>query len=69
MGRRTWGGRNEGEGKGGQFRYGRIWGRKTEGQEFESSCVAVEEWELGIAMRKSQMLGNQEVPRTLQEGL
>ena len=42
---RTWegerGGREEGKGEGGQFRYGRRWGRSTEGQEFERRYVAV----------------------------
>lgn len=38
-------GRERGGGgkKGGQFRYGRSWGRSREGQEFESKCVAVGE--------------------------
>jgi hypothetical protein len=40
--------------------------RSTEGQEFESRCVAVEEGKLVIATRKSQMPGTQEVPRTQQ---
>lgn len=58
----------EGEGKGGQFRYGRRWGRHREAQEFESRCVVVGEEELGVATSKSQMPGTQEVPRTQQGG-
>ena len=64
-------GRERGGGgkKGGQFRYGRSWGRSREGQEFESKCVVVREGELGVSTRKSQMPGTQEVSRTQQGGL
>jgi hypothetical protein len=48
-------------------RDGRRLGRITEGQEFEWRCVAVGDRELGVATRKSQMAGNQEVPR-IQQG-
>ena len=57
---RDMGGRKEGKEKGGGLKYRRRWGRSTETQEFERSCVAVGEGELGIATRKSQMLGTQE---------
>jgi hypothetical protein len=53
---------------GDQFRYRRRWGRSTEGQEFERRYVAVGEGELGVAIRKSQMPGTQEVPSTQQGG-
>jgi hypothetical protein len=59
----------EREGKGIQFRYGRRRGRSTEGQEFESSCEAVGEGELGVAMRKFQMPRTQEIPSSQQRGL
>jgi hypothetical protein len=59
--------REEGEGKGGDIiRCGRKLGRSTEGQEFEQRCVAVGDGELGVATRKTQMPGKQEVPRTQQ---
>jgi hypothetical protein len=54
------------EGKGGQFRYGRRWGRSTRVQEFESRCVADGEVELEVETRKSQMPETQEVLRTQQ---
>ena len=60
------GGREEGEGKGGSSDMGGDGERSTEGQEFESRCVAVGDGELGVATRKSQMPGTQEVPRTQQ---
>jgi hypothetical protein len=66
-GERDLGGREEGKGEGGQFRYGRRDRRSSEGQEFESRCVAVREGELEVA-RKSQMPGTQEVPRTQHGG-
>jgi hypothetical protein len=56
----------EGRGKRGQFRYRRRWGRSTEGQEFESRCVAVGEGELGVATRKPHVPGTQEIPRIQQ---
>jgi hypothetical protein len=42
---------------------GRIWcrrrqGRCTKGQEIEQRCVAVGDWELGVATRNYQMPGN-----------
>jgi hypothetical protein len=39
-----------------------------DGGEFKSSCVAVGNGELGVGIRKSQMPGTQEVPRTQQGG-
>jgi hypothetical protein len=60
--------REEGERKWGQFRYGRRWGRSTEGQGFETRCVVLGEGEPGLATRNSQMPGIQEVPRTQQGG-
>ena len=59
---------------GGQFKYRRRWGRRTEGQVFKSRCIAVGEGslgggELGVGTRKSQMPGTQEVPRIQQRGL
>lgn len=39
-------------------------GRCTEGQEIEQRCVAMEDSELVVANRKSQMPGNQKAPRT-----
>jgi hypothetical protein len=64
--RGIWEGERSGREKEGQFRYGRRQGRSTEGQEFESSCIAVWEGELRVATRKYQMPGTQEVPRTQQ---
>ena len=65
--------REEGREKGVQFRYGpskqRRKRRTTEGQEFESRCVVVGEGEQGVATRKSQMPGTQEVPRTQKGGI
>ena len=63
---RDMGGRKEGKEKGGGLKYRRRWGKSTEGQEFERSCVAVGDGELGIATRKSQMPRKQEAPRTQQ---
>ena len=61
------GGREEGEGnKRGRIKYGRRWRRCTEGQEIEQRCVAMGDGELGVATRKSQMPGTQEIPRTQQ---
>jgi hypothetical protein len=40
-----------------------------EGQEIEQRCVAMEDGELGIANRISQMPGKQEVPRTQQDDI
>ena len=54
--------REEGEGRGN--RCGRRVGRSTEGNDIEQKYAAVGDWELGIATRKSQMSGKQEVPRT-----
>jgi len=59
------GGREEGEGeRRGRIRYGRRWGRCTEGQKIKHRCVAMGDGELGLAIRKSQMPGKQEPPRT-----
>jgi hypothetical protein len=46
-----------------RIRYGRRWRRCTEGQEIEQRCIAMGDGELGVATRKSQMLGKQEPPR------
>ena len=54
--------------KGDWVRYQRRWERNTEGQEFERRRVEVGEGELGVAIRKSQIPGAQEVPRTQQGG-
>jgi hypothetical protein len=43
-------------------------GISTEDQEFERRRVAVGEGDLGVATRKSQMPGTQEIPRTQQGG-
>jgi hypothetical protein len=55
----------EGEDKRGQ---GQVWKkigeRSTEGQEVEQRCVAIGDGELGVATRKPQMSGKQEVPRS-----
>ena len=66
--RGMWEEERKGRKKGGQFRHGKRWGRSTEGQEFERRYVAVGEGELGVAIRKSQMPGTQEVPSTQQGG-
>jgi hypothetical protein len=61
------GGREEGEEeKESRIRYERRWEWYTQGQEFEERCVAMGDGELGVATRKSQMPGKQEVPRTPQ---
>jgi hypothetical protein len=55
-----------GEGKRGQEQ-GQVWeemGRCIEGQVIEQWCVAVGDGEFGVATRKSQMPGKQEVSRT-----
>ena len=52
--------------KRGRTRCGRRQGRSTEGQKIDL-FEAVEDGELGLATRKSQMPGNQEVPRTQQQ--
>ena len=57
------GGREEGERKRGS---GSDMG--VDGGDFQRKCVAVGEGELGIATRKFQMPGTQEVPRTQQRG-
>ena len=36
--------------------------RHSEGQKIELRCIAVKDEELGLATRKSKMLGKQEVP-------
>jgi hypothetical protein len=41
-------------------------GRRTEGQEIEWRSIAMGGGELGVATRKSQMLGKQEAPRSHQ---
>ena len=56
------GGREEKSGD--RIRCGRRRGRCTEGQEIEQTCIAMEDGELGVATRKSQMPGKQEAPRT-----
>jgi hypothetical protein len=59
------GGREVWEGKKrSRIRYGRIWRRYTEGQEIEQRCVAMGDGEVGVAIRKFQMPGKQEPPRT-----
>ena len=55
--------KRRGREKGNRIRCGRGWRRSTEGQEIEQRCVAVGDGELGVATRKSQMPGKQEVPR------
>ena len=69
-GERDLGGRKDEEGKVGasQICKDMVEGESTEGQELQSRCVAVGERELGVATRKSQMPGTQEVPRTQQGG-
>jgi hypothetical protein len=54
------GGKKEGD----RIKCGRRQGRSTEGQEFEQRYIAVGDGELGVATRKTQMPGNQEVHRT-----
>jgi hypothetical protein len=56
--------RREEEEKGGRIRYGRRQGKYTEGQEIEQGCVAMDDGELGVVNRKSQMPGKQEAPMT-----
>jgi hypothetical protein len=56
--------RGQGVGKRARIGYGRRQGRSTEGQEIELMFVAVRDGELGVATRKSQMSGEQEVSRT-----
>jgi hypothetical protein len=51
------------EEKGGRISYGRKWGRCTECQEIEQRCVAMEDGELWVAIRKSQVIGKQKSPR------
>jgi hypothetical protein len=63
------GGRQRGGKKGSQFRYWKRWGRSTEDQEFESIYITVEEGELGVVTRNSQMPRTQESPRNQQGGL
>jgi hypothetical protein len=55
--------------RGGQFRFGRRWGRNKDHKEFDSRCVVVGEGYLGVATRKSQMPGTQEIHRTQERGL
>ena len=58
-------GREEAEGeKRDRIRYGKRWRRCTEGQEIEHRCVAMGYEELQVAIRKAQMPGKQEPPRT-----
>jgi len=45
------------EEKGSRIRYGKRWGRVTEGQKTEWRFVAVGDWELGVVTGKSQMPG------------
>jgi hypothetical protein len=47
------------------IRYGRRWGRYTEGYEIEQRCVAMVGEELRVANIKFQMPGKQEASRTL----
>ena len=44
----------------------RRWRRYTEGPQIEQRSVAMGDGELGVATRKSQMLGKQEAPRSQQ---
>ena len=46
-----------------------MWEEKgmIESQEIEQRCIALTDGELGVANRKSQMLGKQEAPRTQQK--
>jgi hypothetical protein len=37
----------------------RRWRRCTDSQEIEQSCIAMEDGELGVVIRKAQMLGKQ----------
>ena len=57
----TWKGERRGRRKGGRIRHGKRWGRSTEGQKIEGRCVTVGDGELGVATRKSQMPGKQEL--------
>jgi hypothetical protein len=61
---RNLGGREKERENGGRIRYKKRWERSTEGQNIEQKYVAVEDGKLGVATRKSQMPGKQEVPRT-----
>ena len=54
----------EGEVKVSRIRCGKRLERCREGHKIEQRCIAVGDWELGIATRKSQMPGKQEAPRT-----
>lgn len=50
------GGRQEGDGrKGGRIRYAKRQERSTESQKFEEKYVSVQDGELEVASRKSQM--------------
>ena len=46
-----WKGEIEGRTKGGRIRYGKRWGRSTEGQEIEQRYVAMGDRELVVATR------------------
>ena len=59
--RERWGGK-----KGERIMCGRRLGRSSEVQEIEMRCVAVGDWEMEVAISKSQILGKQEAPRTQQ---
>ena len=43
--------------KRGRIRYERKWRRCRKGQKIVQNCVAMGDGELGVAIRKSQMLG------------
>jgi hypothetical protein len=68
LGSRGWEGlvrkRRGGERKRGRIRYGRRWRRCTEGHEMKQRCVAIEDGELGVTTRMSQIPGKQEHSRT-----
>ena len=49
-------------GRGGKEGKNQVWEEITEGQEFEQRCVAIGDGELGVATRKSQMLGKKDTP-------
>jgi len=55
------GGRGE---RGSRIRCGRRWRRYTEGEEIEQGFEAMRDGDLRVAIRKTQMPGKQETPRT-----
>ena len=58
-----------GRGKRGPVQIWEETGEKYTGQEFKRRCIVVGEGKLGVATRKSQTPGTQEIPRTQQGGL